>query len=117
MNNFDILFFRGYIGADGEIQKVFHRHIFVIIEDILLWTLFGLIVPLFLYGNDLFGLRTLLHNELYAHIYIVGVYALLMYKFFDWYVDVWIATERTIVDMKWRWFSSDILYIPYEKVE
>ena len=40
-----------------------------------------------------------------------------MYKLFDWYVDVWIATERTIVDMKWRWFSSDILYIPYDKIE
>ncbi len=40
-----------------------------------------------------------------------------MYKFFDWYVDVWIATENTVVDMKWKWFSSDILYIPYEKIE
>jgi hypothetical protein len=40
-----------------------------------------------------------------------------MYKLFDWYVDVWIMTENTIVDMKWKWFSSDILYIPYEKIE
>ncbi len=40
-----------------------------------------------------------------------------MYKFFDWYVDVWIATESTVIDMKWKWFSSNILYIPYDKVE
>ena len=40
-----------------------------------------------------------------------------MYKLFDWYVDVWIMTESSIVDMKWKWFSSDTLYIPYGKVE
>lgn len=117
MNNFDSLFFRGYIGADSEIKQVFHRHIFVIIEDILLWTLFGLVIPAFLYANDLFSLRTSLGSELYAYGYIFLIYGILMYKLFDWYVDVWIATENTIVDMKWRWFSSDILYIPYNKIE
>ena len=40
-----------------------------------------------------------------------------MYKLFDWYVDVWIMTESTIVDMRWKWFSSNLLYIPYEKIE
>jgi hypothetical protein len=117
MNNFDSLFFRGYIGADSEIKQVFHRHIFVIIEDILLWTLFGLVIPAFLYANDLFSLRTVLGSELYAYGYIFLIYGILMYKLFDWYVDVWITTENTIVDMKWRWFSSDILYIPYNKIE
>jgi hypothetical protein len=45
------------------------------------------------------------------------IYAIIMYKLFDWYVDVWIMTESTIVDMKWKWFSSDMLYIPYGKIE
>ncbi len=40
-----------------------------------------------------------------------------MYKLFDWYVDVWIMTESTIVAMKWKWFSSNLLYIPYTKIE
>jgi hypothetical protein len=40
-----------------------------------------------------------------------------MYKVFDWYVDTWIMTESTIVSMRWKWFSSDILYIPYKKIE
>jgi Bacterial PH domain len=117
MNNFDSLFFRAYIGADQEIKKVFHRHFFVIVEDVLLWTFFGLMIPGFLYGNDLFSLRTSLGTEMYAYIYMMLIYGLLMYKIFDWYVDVWIATENTIVDMSWRWFSSDLLYIPYEKIE
>ena len=41
----------------------------------------------------------------------------LMYKLFDWYVDTWIMTESTIVDMKWKWLSSNLLYIPYAKIE
>lgn len=45
------------------------------------------------------------------------MYIILMYKLFDWYVDVWIMTESTIVAMHWKWFSSDLLYIPYEKIE
>lgn len=40
-----------------------------------------------------------------------------MYKLFDWYADVWIATDSTIVDVKWRYFTSNLLYIPYDKVE
>ena len=48
---------------------------------------------------------------------MLGIYAILMYKLFDWYVDVWIMTESTIVDMKWKWFSSNLLYIPYAKIE
>jgi hypothetical protein len=45
------------------------------------------------------------------------IYAILMYKLFDWYVDTWIMTESTIVDMKWKWLSSNLLYIPYAKIE
>lgn len=45
------------------------------------------------------------------------IYGVLMYKLFDWYADVWIATDRTIVAVKWRYFTSNLLYIPYEKIE
>jgi hypothetical protein len=82
-----------------------------------LWIFFGLIVPAFLYANDLFSLRTSLGTEVYASLYMIGIYGLLMYKIFDWYVDVWIMTESTIIDMRWKWFSANLLYIPYEKIE
>lgn len=116
MNNFDNLFFRAYIGADSEIRDVFHRHFFVIVEDILLWMFFGLLIPAFLYGQDIFLLQTNI-PEFYVYGYILILYCIVMYKLFDWYVDVWIATESTIVDMKWKWFSSNLLYIPYNKIE
>ena len=116
MNNFDNLFFRAYTGADTEIREVFHRHSFVIIEDIIVWIFFGLIIPGFLYGQDIFSLRSNIPIG-YSYGYMFIIYALLMYKLFDWYVDVWIMTESTIVDMKWKWLSSDLLYIPYVKIE
>lgn len=116
MNNFDSLFFRAYTGADSEIREVYHRHPFVIVEDILVWVFFGLIIPGFLYWQDIFDLRTNI-PVWYSYIYMIIIYAILMYKLFDWYVDVWIMTESTIVAMHWRWFSSDLLYIPYEKIE
>jgi hypothetical protein len=116
MNNFDNLFFRAYTWADSEIREVFHRHAFVIIEDILIWIFFGIIVPGFLYGQDIFSIRTNI-PPMYSYIYMSIVYMILMYKLFDWYVDTWIMTESTIVDMKWKWLSSDLLYIPYSKIE
>ena len=116
MNNFDNLFFRAYIGSDSEIKEVFHRHFFVILEDIIVWMFFGIVIPAFLYGQDIFLLRTSIPIY-WAYAYMLLIYALIMYKLFDWYVDVWVMTESTIVDMKWKWFSSDTLYIPYGKVE
>lgn len=116
MNNFDNLFFRAYIGSDSEIREVFHRHFFVILEDIIVWMFFGLVIPAFLYGQDIFSLRSSI-PVWWSYAYMLAIYAIIMYKLFDWYVDVWIMTESTIVDMKWKWFSSDMLYIPYGKIE
>ena len=50
-------------------------------------------------------------------LYLLLIYAIVMYKVFDWYADVWIATESTIIDVKWKWFTSNLLYIAYDKIE
>jgi hypothetical protein len=56
-------------------------------------------------------------TDMYVWIYMLGIYSVLMYKIFDWYADVWVATDETIIAVKWRWFTSNILYIPYSKIE
>lgn len=116
MNNFDNLFFRAYTWADTEVREVFHRHYFIIIEDIVVWVFFGMIIPGFLYSQDIFTLKSSIH-PIYSYVYMIFMYLILMYKLFDWYVDTWIMTESMIVSMRWKWFSSDILYIPYKKIE
>lgn len=116
MSTFDTLFFEQHINDEEKIQHVFHRHIFVIVEDMIIWMLFGLIVPSFLYYFDVFGVRTLLDST-YIHAYLFLIYFILLYKIFDWYLDVWIATDATLVEMRWKWFTPQLMYIPYDKIE
>lgn len=116
MNKFDALFFSQYVNPNESIQEVFHRHFLVIVEDILLWTFFAVIIPTFLYSQDILGIQVGISPFSFT-IYLLLIYGILMYKLFDWYADVWVATDTTIVDVKWRYFTSNLLYIPYDKVE
>lgn len=116
MSNFDFLFFEQYINDDEKIEQVFHRHIFVMLEDLLIWLLFALIVPAFLLYFDAFGLKTMVDSS-YIHAYLFLLYFILIYKIFDWYLDVWIATDSTLVEMRWKWFTPQLMYIPYDKIE
>lgn len=116
MNKFDALFFSQYVNPNEAIQDVFHRHFFVIIEDIVLWTFFAVIIPGFLCSQDVFGVQSAV-SEFSFSLYLLLIYGILMYKLFDWYADVWVATDSTIVDVKWKYFTSNLLYIPYDKVE
>jgi Bacterial PH domain len=116
MNRFDQVFFSRYVDDHDAIEQVFHRHIFIVLEDVILWTFFGLIIPWFLYYYDAFSLQTSLAFWQVA-TWMFMIYVILIYKLCDWYYDVWIATEKTMIDVKWRWFTSNLLYIPYDKIE
>ena len=59
MNKFDSLFFGQYISGDDKIEKVFHRHFFVIVEDIVLWSFFAFIIPVFLYAQNVFDVQSM----------------------------------------------------------
>jgi len=116
MSTFDTLFFEQHVNPDEKIEQVFHRHIFVMIEDILVWIFFGVVVPGFLFYHDLFGLRTNLEST-YVYAYLLFIYFILLYKVFDWYLDVWIGTDHTLVEMQWKWFTPQLVYTPYDKIE
>jgi Bacterial PH domain len=88
----------------------------VILEDVIVWIFFAVLLPAFFYYFDLFGIQAGV-TSLTVAIYLIVIYGVLMYKVFDWYADVWIGTTTTLIDVKWRWFTSNLLYIPYEKVE
>lgn len=116
MNKFDALFFSQYVNQNETVADVFHRHFLVIMEDIVLWTFFAVLIPGFLYSQDIFQIQSGVSQFSFT-MYLLLIYGILMYKLFDWYADVWIATDVTIVDVKWRYFTSNLLYIPYEKIE
>lgn len=116
MNKFDRIFFSQYVDENDSIEQVFHRHIFVVLEDITLWTFFGVFVPGFLYYYNAFSLQTSLESW-QVIVWMLSIYFILIYKLCDWYYDVWIATEKTMVDVRWKWFTSNLLYIAYDKIE
>lgn len=116
MSSFDTLFFEQHINPEEHIERVFHRHIFVMIEDLLVWMFFGLLIPAFLFYYDVFSMRTMLDPS-YIYAYLFAIYFILLYKVFDWYLDVWIATDHTLVEMQWKWFTPQLVYTPYEKIE
>lgn len=116
MNKFDKIFFSRYVDDADTIEHVFHRHIFVVLEDIILWLFFGIIIPGFLYSQDAFGIKTSLAPwQVYGWMFLI--YSIIIYKLCDWYYDVWIATDKSMVDVRWKWFTSNLLYIPYDKIE
>jgi hypothetical protein len=57
MNRFDSLFFSQYVSSEEKILEVFHRHIFIVLEDIFLWVFFAVIIPSFLYAQNLFSIQ------------------------------------------------------------
>ncbi len=117
MSTFDTLFFEQHVNDDEKIEKVFHRHIFVMIEDLLIWIFFALIIPTFLYYYNVFDVQKIIIDTSYVHAYLFLLYFILLYKIFDWYLDVWIATNATLVEMRWKWFTPQLMYISYEKIE
>lgn len=116
MDRFQSLFFSSYVAPEEEIQHVFHRHFFIIIEDIVLWILFGLIVPGIIYTFNIFSIQLMIQGwHIYAYIFLI--YFVLIYKIFDWYCDVWILTDKTLIDLRWKWFTSNLVLIPFDKIE
>jgi hypothetical protein len=116
MNRFQSLFFASYIAPDEEIDHIFHRHFFVIIEDIILWIFFALFVPGFLYYINIAHIQdAIVAWHMYAYLFVI--YFVLIYKIFDWYTDVWILTKETLIDLRWQFFTSNLVIIPFEKIE
>jgi len=116
MNRFQSLFFASYIAPDEEIQHIFHRHFFVIVEDIILWLFFSLFIPGFLYYLNIFQIQWVI-TMWHIYIYLFTIYGIFIYKIFDWYTDVWILTKETLIDLRWKFFTSNLVIIPFEKIE
>lgn len=49
MNRFEETFFGSYILPDDEIVDVFHRHVFVVLFDLIIWIGVGVLLPSWLY--------------------------------------------------------------------
>ncbi len=90
-------FFTPYLEEGEKVLKVFHRHPFVMLPDLLRITFFGFAIPLFLYV--LFP-----QFVLFFGIWIFISLIRLVYVLFNWYHDSLLATNISLISVQWNGF-------------
>lgn len=116
MNPFDTIFFSKYVHDSDELLFVCHRHIVMIVDDILVYLFFGLLLPGFVYYLDMFSVQSII-PFLYFEGYIVALYLFLIYRIFDWYNDVWLITDKGVIDIDWNIFARNVSYIEFAEMK
>lgn len=116
MNQFDILYFSKYIGEWDELLFVCHRHPILVIDEVILWTFFGGLVPTFFYFQNTFSIANFI-GIYYFQAFLFAVYLGLIYQIFNWYNDVWLLTRRGIIDIEWNVFSGSTHFIEYDDIQ
>jgi len=115
MNKFDQSFFEKYIPEWQEIKWIIHIHFIDVFAQIFLWLSMWAIIPSFL-----FFYSELIHNNVpfyFLESLLIFVFIKTVYEVFNWYNDVWIITDSSIVTLEWALFKTDTLSIDYDKIE
>lgn len=103
--------FKSYLGDGEEIVFVIHRHIFMQAKDFTRIFFFGIFIPLFAWW--LFP-----QIMLFAAAWLfIGIFRFI-YEFFDWYYDVWLVTNVSIIEIMWKgFFEKSSARIEYHTVQ
>lgn len=111
MNRIRDFLYRSYLGEGEKILFVIHRHIFLQMKDFAKILFFGLIVPTFILW--LFP-QTLLFSAIWIAIGLIRF----GYEFLDWYYDVWLVTNVSIIEIMWQgFFEKSSARIEYHIVQ
>lgn len=92
--------YKGYLAEGEKIQFVIHRHLFMQAKSFFKVFFFGIFIPLVAWW--LF--RDIKEVALFAAVWLgIGILRFI-YEFFDWYYDVWLVTNASIVEIMWEGF-------------
>ncbi len=115
MNRFEKNFFGRYVPEGQEIKWIIHEHWVRIIGKLFFWMTAGAFIPTFLYT---YSERIQIEVPLmYLQILLILVYIKIVYEIFNWYNDVWIVTDKWVVDLDWALWSTDMKTVNYENIE
>lgn len=89
--------YKSYLSEGENIVFVIHRHLFMQSKDFFRIAFFGLFLPLF--GWWLFP-----QIMLFAVIWLSIGMLRFIYEFFDWYYDVWLVTNASLIEIMWKGF-------------
>ena len=103
--------YKSYLGEGEKIQFVIHRHIFMQMKDFFRVVFFGIFLPLF--GWWLFPQILLFAAAWFA----IGTLRFL-FEFLDWYYDVWLVTNVSIIEIMWQgFFKKSSARIEYHTIQ
>ena len=114
MKGFDQFFFQKYVPPDEELGAVLHRHVFCIIPQLSVLAA-SVIIPVFFFFQSQL-LQNILSPEIIG-LYGLSLYIWMIYALFDWYCNVWIVTNESVVDLHWSLFRSKIDSVKFENIE
>ncbi|MBP9773567.1 MAG: PH domain-containing protein [Candidatus Peribacteraceae bacterium] len=105
-------FFKQHLGEDEKIHLVVHKHWVVGVKDLILPTvIFVLLWALLLSMRDKF---------IFYGVAILSVGAVIWWirNFLDYYLDVWLITNKGVIDLEWKgWFHRTSARILYSDIE
>ena len=115
MNAFENSFFKKYIAEWQEVKWIIHIHFLDIFSKLFLWLSMWTIIPsvLYFYSERIREVIPFLFLELL----LIIVFIKIIYDIFDWYNDVFIVADFSIVSLKWSLFKTDATSIEYDKIE
>lgn len=115
IKKFDQLFFKSYIPQGSKILWIAHKHLIVILWNIIVNYFFWVLLPTFLYyySPNIQAMVPFFVLE----IFIIGVFLKNIYDVFDWYCDVWIITEDGVIELDWELFSINSTSVRYASIE
>ncbi|MBI2638446.1 hypothetical protein HYW83_02545 [Candidatus Peregrinibacteria bacterium] len=89
--------YKSYLAEGENIVFVIHRHLLMQSKDFFRIAFFGLFLPLF--GWWLFP-----KIMLFAAAWLAIGVLRFIYEFFDWYYDVWLVTNASLIEIMWKGF-------------
>ncbi len=108
--------FKEHLDSGEKLFEVFHRHSIEIWKRIFSWIIIGVILPIWiiLYAHDL--------NFNYSWWWAIGWITLslswIIYHFIDWYFDVMLITNYSILHVQWHGiFDKESSRIEYEDMK
>ena len=110
----DKIIFSKHLEKGEEVQYAVHKHVSQFFKPVIFILFFGIILPWVFYSMGFRGTLFL------TVIVIWNVMALirLFYDFIDWYSDVWLFTNMSIIVVEWQGiFSNTSQRVGYEDTE
>lgn len=115
MNKFEIEFFKKYVPEWQEMIHIIHTHPIVILKNLIVQLVLFVILPVWLFYHSNTVIKEI--PFFYFEIYLFIIFSKIIYDIFNWYNDVWIITDSSIVSVDWSFLKSKTESVNFDSIE